>query len=334
MKILYPTEPELRGGIFMYTKDLIEGIGDRAKCVVYPFWAELEKEKDIIHWQHAYGYANDVNSFVKLIGKLDKPYVITLHEIPMWKRSIWEPLIHAPFIVGNKIMADQLIKFGVQKDMVNIIPHGATLWKSYSKEEARSKLSFNTDKKILVQPGFMSYGKGMLEIIEACAEIPEIYLIFAGSIHPNAPKIDENNLIGCMKLAKGYNMENRVKFVGKYLSEDELRLWCSAADYLILNHQYVYGALSCSAMSKRILCAERPIIMSSDDPRLSEYEDKKNCLKVLSTDIEGIRKTLKELMGHENLCLELGRQASYHATNTSWYNVATKHLELYNQCLS
>ncbi len=333
MKILHMTEPESKGGIHMYTKDLIQGIGDRAESLICPFWSTIPDGYDIVHFQHAYGYANDINSFIKKLRDLTIPYLITFHEIPTWNRQIWEPKIFCPIIVGNKIMKDKLVELGVKEDMVNTIPHGATSWVSHSKEEARNKLSFNTDKKILVQPGFMSYGKGMLEIIEACAEISEIYLVFAGSIHPNAPKMDTNNLIGCMKLAKSYGMENRVKFVGKYLSEDEMHLWCSAADYLILNHQNVYGALSSSAMAKRILCADRPIIMS-DDPRLSEYENGKHCLKVLSTDVESIRKTIKTLMGDEDMCNGLGFNASNYATETSWYNIATKHLDLYKQCLS
>ncbi len=327
------TEPELKGGIHMYTRDLIEGIGDRAESLISPFWATMPDGYDIVHFQHAYGYAGDINKFINKLRELTIPYLVTFHEIPTWNRPIWEPKIFCPIIVGNKIMKDKLVELGVKEDMINIIPHGATIWVSYSKIGARNKLSFDTDKKILVQPGFMSYGKGMLEIIEACAEIPEIYLVFAGSIHPNAPRMDTNNLIGCMKLAKGYGMENRVKFVGKYLSEDEMQLWCSAADYLILNHQNVYGALSSSAMSKRILCAERPIIMSNDE-RLSEFEDGKNCLKVTSTDINMIRKTLRTLMGSENLCHHLGTGALYYATETSWYNMATKTLKLYEEIVN
>ena len=333
MKVLHMTEPEHKGGIYMYTQDLIQGIGDRAESLISPFWSTIPDGYNIVNWQHAYGYANDINSFIKKLRELTIPYIVTFHEIPTWNRPIWEPKIFCPIIVGNKMMKDKLIELGVKEDMVNVIPHGATMWVSYSKEEARSKLSFNTDKKILIQPGFMSYGKGMLELIEACAEIPEIYLVFAGSIHPNAPKMDTNNLIGCMKLAKSYGMENRVKFVGRYLSEDEMHLWCSAADYLILNHQNVYGALSSSAMSKRILCAERPIIMS-EDVRLSEYEDGKDCLKVTSTDINMIRKTIRTLVGDDNLCCRLGAAALNYADEISWYNMATKHLELYNQCLS
>ncbi len=316
----------------MYTQDLIQGIGDRAQSVIYPFWAEMEKDKDIVHFQHAYGYANDINGFIKKLRELTVPYIVTFHEIPTYRRPIWEPKIFCPIIVGNKIMKDGLIKLGVKEDMVNIIPHGSKEWFSYDKDEARKKLNFQTDKKVLVQPGFTSYGKGMLEVIDACSNIPEIYLVFAGSTHPKLVNMDKNNLIGCMKLAHVRGMTDRVKFTGKYLTDEELNLWCSAADFLILNHQNVYETLSSSAMAKRILDAGRPLIFSYD-VRLSEFTEKM-CLKVDSTNIEEIRSAIRKLKDDESLCGHLAKQAMYYSTETSWRNMATKHLELYNQCLS
>lgn len=325
------TEPEFKGGIYMYTKDLIEGIGDRAQSTICPFWSTIPDGYDIIHWQHAYGYANDINNFIKKLRELTIPYIVTFHEIPTYRRPIWEPKIFCPIIVGNKIMKDELIKLGVKEDMVNIIPHGSKEWFSYDKDEARKKLNFQTDKKVLVQPGFTSYGKGMLEVIDACSNIPEVYLVFAGSTHPKLVNMDENNLIKCMKLAHARGMTDRVKFTGKYLTEDELNLWCSAADFIILNHQNVYGTLSSSAMAKRILDAGRPLILS-DDVRLSEFPDKM-CLRVNSTDIEGIRLAIRKLKNDESLCKELGKQAQYYATETLWYNMATKHISLYREIL-
>ena len=316
--------------------DLVNSIGNRVEINVEPFGAELlhEFEHEIIHIQHAYGYIPEWREMDKYLIPLSKAKIITLHEIPLWPHEHWYDKVDVNFIVGNEMMERELLKLGVQRDKLTVIPHGATIWNPLSKEESRSKLGLNIlYKHVIVQPGFISWGKGISEVIYAASRVPDTYVVFAGGVHPNATPQDKRYLLQCMKGAKSIGMENRVHFVGSFLSEQELDLWMAAADILILNHQFVYGSYSASAMAKRILCAERPIIMSHD-VRLSEYIDKEHCIKVVAEDIKQVESAINKLINNEEYGETLAKNAREYAIRHSWKNMADRHLELYEKVLN
>ncbi len=324
MKVNFITEPNRTGGIYRYTTDLIKAIGNRAETSI-----EEYREQDLVpefyHLQHGWGYIHDPPR------NIDEYKVITLHDVPLWPHDQWYARVKPHIIVGNEMMERELLRIGVERDKLTVIPHGATIWEPSTKDYAREKLGLDVPyKNIIIQPGFIAWGKGMSEVIYAVSKIPDTYLVFAGGVNAKADYRDKKYLLQCMKGAKSIGMENRVHFVGSFLSESELELWMSAADILILNHQFVYGSYSASAMAKRMLCAERPIIMSHD-VRLSEYKDGEQCLKVVAEDINQVEATIRKLIDNPKLGEQLSDNAKRYADRYSWYNMATRHLTLYEK---
>src|SRR5438105_1232115 len=293
----------------------------------------LEFKPDIVHIQHAYGFFYNIPEFVALLKLLkNENIVITFHEIPTYEHQLWYGEVPATFIFPHKASLEYAQnKFGFNGKHI-IIPHGATLFEAIPKELARQKLNLPQNRLILSQIGFFSYGKGMKELVEATSLIKDLnpLLVFAGSVHPMAIDEDRRFLKKTMATIVELKLQQNVIFTGKHLSEEEINLWVSAADLIVLNHQLVYPAISSSSIGKRIIASGKPCLFG-DDPRLSEFEDGKICLKVKSNDPSDIAVKIRRLINDKALQESLGENAKIFAFNNRWAEIGEKHLELYQQ---
>jgi len=258
-----------------------------------------------------------------------------MHEIPTYDHQSWYNDVPATFIFPhNESFKFIKSRFGFN-GKYEIIPHGATLFEAVDKDLARQKLNL-PDRFLLVQPGFYSYGKGMKELVEALSLLKEEHdpiLVFAGGVHPLAIEEDRRFLKKTLTNIVSLGLQKNVIFTGKHLSEEELNLWISAADLVILNHQFVYPAISSSAIGKRVISSGKPCIFG-DDPRLSEFEDGVTCLKVKSNNPSDIANKIKKLILDHNLGETLGENARQFAQVNSWQEIGNKHLKLYKELIN
>jgi len=155
-------------------------------------------------------------------------------------------------------------------------------------------------------------------------------IVFAGGVHPMAIDEDRRFLKKTMTAIVELKLQQNVIFTGKHLSEEELNLWISAADIVVLNHQLVYPAISSSAIGKRVIASGKPSILG-DDPRLSEFEDGKVCLKVKSSDPSDIAAKVRRLINDKELQESIGENAKIFAFSNRWLEIGERHLELYQQ---
>jgi len=338
-------------GIGKYCEDVVNSLHDKAEIKVFnegTYWKRgtplgslahdiLTWKPDIIHIQHAYGFFFQIpefSAFLKLLR--DKPVVITMHEIPTHEHQLWYNDSNATFIFPNKAGFDYAQKHFGFNAKYEIIPHGATLFEAIPKDLARKELNLPQDRIILVQPGFWGYGKGIKELIEAASLLKDEYnliIAFAGGMHPLAIDEDKRFFKKALTTASSLNLKNNLIFTGRYLSEGELNKWISAADIIVLNHQFVYPAVSASAIGKRVIDSGKPCIFG-DDPRLSEFEDGKVCLKVKSNDPTDIAEKIRRLISNPDLQNTLGDNAKEFANNISWAEVSKRHLDLYERTVN
>src|SRR5437867_1406694 len=132
-----------------------------------------------------------------------------------------------------------------------MIPLGETLFEYIPKDLARKDLNLPQDRIILIQSGFCGFGKRIKESIEAVSLLKEEYnpiVVFAGRMHPLAIEEDRRFFKKALSSAASFKLQNNIIFTGKYLSEGELNKWISAGDIIVLNHQFVYPAISSSAI--------------------------------------------------------------------------------------
>lgn len=321
--------------------------------------SEIDKfQPDVIHIQFQNAmYLEDLrskdSSFIRMVKHLEKyvaPVVITLHDVIAYDSSQFlnwysalgdakekvmymEDAVTMPlFIVTNQAEQEELKKWAsLSKSYV--VPLGATLFEPEDKLESKKEVGLDYIHFHIIQLGFYGADKGMLQLIDQMPKvnqrIPEANLIFAGSIHPLAPEGHRNYVKECLKSALRVKaMGGQVSFIPKFFSDDELNIVLSAADVLVLNHdQSLY--VGSSAIAKRILCAGKPLIFSDSDPRLSEFEDGKHCLKIGRT--RNFSEAVREIYNNPSLRETLIRGAREYAGETSFEKIAEKHMVVYNE---
>jgi glycosyltransferase involved in cell wall biosynthesis len=184
----------------------------------------------------------------------------------------------------------------------------------------------------LTQIGFYGQDKGMLPLIESLPkilkDIPNAKLIFAGSLHPLSPLVHRQYMEKCMKTAFRLGLQDKVIFTGEFLSEQKINQYLSATDFVVINHQQVFGLVSASASAHRVLCSERPILMNDEDTRLSEYEDGIHCLKMSNSNIAD---KILELCYSKELQQKLIKEAKEYGLSSSFRNIAERTREVYEE---
>ncbi len=286
---------------------------------------------DLVHIQDTLTWYGNRTAYVNFLKEYKGKAIITLHEVGTeqydWYGDVWR---YVQFIVGNDKMYNAVNPLLGGNGMIDVIPLGATISKPIDTKIAREKLGFKVDEKVIVCPGFYGADKGMDEMVEALSILKRdgmnVKLVFAGGIHPNAPQIHWDYLKQVAIRVKELNLFRDITITNRYLSEDEMDLYCSAGDIIAINHKFIFGCLSASALAKRVLSFGKPLIMSND-VRLSEYEDGKNCLRV--EGVGDIIKGIKELTLNKGMYDKLGEGAKIYANKTSWDRVAWTHARLY-----
>ena len=303
----------------------------------------LKWHPNLCHIQYQNAIYNDIydpnGNFAMLVLSLQHqkiPVILTFHDIiqkhdnpsmQTWYRQI-----------DNAITTNPAEEAELKKWNPNVyqrmIPLGSTIFKPLPKKEARSVLGLYEKPFLICQPSFYGADKGMLELLDAFSEfkkaVPESILVFAGGLHPLAPELHRSYVKEVLKRAYKLGLTNNVMFLGKFLSEDELNLWLSASDIIVLNHKSIFNCIGSSAIAHRVLCAEKPIILG-DDSRLSEYKSLENCMRVANT-LE-LTEALKIIHSDAMLGNTIAEGAVKYAHETSFAEIAKQHLEFYGDVL-
>jgi glycosyltransferase involved in cell wall biosynthesis len=294
--------------------------------------------QDVVHVQyegtifpepHFLDFCRQVN-FTKI------PLVITLHNVPLCPHegySFWYDKINAHYLCTNDLMKNELLKWHPSAE-TSTIPLGTTIFTPLSKLEARKQLGIDNASFYLVQIGFYGEDKGILPLVESLPkilkDIPNAKLIFAGSLHPLSPLVHKQYMEKCMKTAYRLGLQDKIIFTGEFLSEQKINQYLSATDFVVINHQQVFGLVSASASAHRVLCAQKPILMNAEDTRLSEYKDKVHCLKMTNSNIA---EKVLELYHSKELQQKIIKGAKEYGLSSSFKEISEKTGEVYKKCI-
>lgn len=154
-----------------------------------------------------------------------KKVLLEVHDFP----SLWNPLWrlalrHATLVMAtNNWKKTALIKrFGLSEHKVFVERNGVHLLDPLKKEDARAQLGLPQDKKIAVYTGHLYPWKGADTLAEAASFIPEVEVYVVGGTEPFISRFK-----------KTYEGTKNLHLVG-YRPHEEMRLWQSAADVLVL----------------------------------------------------------------------------------------------------
>lgn len=300
----------------------------------------IEYSPDILHLNFVAGIFAELNynpnspfqNFIKNLRDNGIKIVMTLHDIPISfpdskQLSNWYRNLDAKFIVFNPDTVKALQRW-CSKEKIFLIPHATWDIPTIAKKEARQKLKLKEEDFLLVQIGFYGIDKGMEELISAIPKIPikNIKLVFAGGFLYPIMDVNKVYIQNCIKLALRLNLQNKVVFLGKFLSDEEIDLWCSAADFLVLNSKMPF-AYSTSGSIHRIMSAGKPILLN-DNPRLSEFIDGTNCIKMTNdTIVEKLISLYNDNILQEKIVIGI----IDYSKQTTFDIIARKYLEMYQK---
>ncbi|MBW2105008.1 MAG: glycosyltransferase [Deltaproteobacteria bacterium] len=306
---------------------------------------------DIIHIQHEFGLFPAEENFLKFLKEIKAnkyPLILTLHtvyathtlnmpgidvDIEEYNCKIGD-IVDCEIVHLDRPLRRVLLRMGIAKEKLEIIPHGTKLFALIDSYQAKERLGLPAGKLIL-SFGFISKGKNQLSLIEALPlilkNVSDAYLFIAGYSRVMDPD-DLSYIKLCKEKARELNIEDRVIFSDDFIAEKDLPLVFSAADCCC----YLYNEenRSGSGAIHIALGSGRPIIAS----RIPKFEEElmKNVsdeILCLPNNIEAIAEITVRILNDKKFTNAIVRSIRKYAIDTSWEEIAKKHLILYQRFL-
>jgi glycosyltransferase involved in cell wall biosynthesis len=211
--------------------------------------------------EHEFGiYGGESGLYLlTLMARINKPIITVLHTVLKHPTYIQQTIIQQIAKRSSNIVVMSLKAIGfltsiyqVDKEKIKYIEHGVPDLEPATNNPIKNSYPFK-DNKVLLTFGLISRGKGLETVVEALPEIiknyPDVVYVVLGNTHPGVVKnAGEEYRDSLKRLAKKLNVEKHLVFVNKFVHEQELHHYLSAADIYItpyLNEaQITSGTLS------------------------------------------------------------------------------------------
>ena len=305
----------------------------------------------LIHIQHEFGIFPAEENFLSLLKtvKSDRyPLIITLHTI--YTRNTTDMagididieeynckignLVDCEIVHLDKPLRRVLLRMGVAKEKIEIIPHGTELLELLEGSQAKKRLGLPKGKLILAF-GFTMRDKNQLSLIEALPlilkDVPDAYVFIAG--YSRAMNSDDLSYIElCKERSRELGIEGRVIFSDAFIAEEDVHVVFSAADCCC--YLYYEENRSGSGTLHLALGSGKPII-ASRIPKFEEelMENVSDEILCLPNNIEEIARIIVRIFKDERFTNQIVKSIREYALDTSWKEIAKRHLTLYKRFL-
>jgi len=196
--------------------------------------------------QHEYGlFGGEMGDYIlRFVRMLRVPLFVTLHTVEPQPRDAMKRILREilPLAQGVMVMshtAIHLLKqvYHVPTHHVRMIPHGAPEVPFANPEIAKGKLGLQ-GRKVLSTFGLISRGKGIEDVIAAMQDVvkhhPDALYLVLGQTHPNVRAYEgESYRQSLMAMVEQLGLQENVRFVNSYLSQELLLRYLSATDIYI-----------------------------------------------------------------------------------------------------
>lgn len=323
------------------------------KLEVIPCWERNEnyvepiishtKGVDVVHIQHEYSIYKFDDRLPVLLQRLDANArkIITIHCVRPAQFSE-RGAVDEDFAARIAGLSDQVIvhlptqkailtRLGVPSKKIHVIPHGTELTNE-NKETSRKRLGLPVDAGILLMFGFIKKHKCVHIVLDALVEILEkfedVYLFLAGGLAPTASKKDIEHAEFLSKKIEELGLQKNVIYPNKFFPNEDVPYLLRSADIVLF--PYYEEDRSASGSFHLAIGAARPVIAS----RIPKFEELKNIcdeLLVLPYNSSGIAGIATRLFQDSEFREHVISRTEEYGNLTSWENVASQHLELYEK---
>jgi len=247
--------------------------------------------------------------------------VLELHELPVRMKSfhikIWQKA--KKIVVITSGLKEELIIRGIDADKILVAADAVDLGEfniQVSREEARSRLSWPIDKKIILYSGsFYLYDwKGLDKLIKTLPELPsDALLVLVGGKAREIEKI------------KFTVKADNLLLVAK-LPHQEMPYCLKAADVLVLpnNSGNVISEIYTSPLKLfEYMASGRPIV-ASNLSSLRDVLNKNNSILVEPDSVLALAAGIKTVLKDDRLAEQIAKQAFEDVKNHTWSNRAAE----------
>ena len=205
--------------------------------------ALLDRDADVVSLQHEFGIFGGWwgAQVMELVNQLRAPLVTTFHTVAAEPSAAARVLIReiaeqsARVVVMNRRGRAFLDRaYGVSPSRVSVIPHGIPDLPFVDPDQVKPR--FGVDgRTVLLSFGLVSPAKGFEHAIAALAPLaashPELLYVIAGATHPNELRLHGERYRRSLEdLVARLGLREQVRFVDRYLPQQELHDWLLAAD--------------------------------------------------------------------------------------------------------
>ncbi|MGA3297767.1 MAG: CBS domain-containing protein [Candidatus Bathyarchaeia archaeon] len=298
---------------------------------------------DVVNLQHEYGiyggeYGEYITTFLHVIRK---PVVTTLHTLPEEpvpdaRKVLKQILEHSDLVivmakVGVRILERQ---YGRSTDRIRYIPHGCPNLPYIG--TAMMKKSLGLQNRVVISTfGLLSSGKGIEYAIQALPQIqrerPELLYLIIGETHPEVRKREgETYRQSLLDRVESLKMEKNVRFVNRFLPENELINYLQATDVYVLpypNREQISSGTLSYAMSTGRSIVTTPFLQAE------EVISNGAALKCEFKNPDSIAECVNTLLKDRQIHQRFSRIAYEYSRSTIWPNVAMKYVNAYYHTL-
>ncbi|MGI5921682.1 MAG: glycosyltransferase family 4 protein [Syntrophomonadaceae bacterium] len=307
-------------------------------------WINSCSEISAIIIQHEYGIygGEDGDYIIELARLLNKPYIVITHTVlprpSRHQKSVLNKLCRrAAAIVGMTEKSAQLLTqlYGVRSDLIEVIAHGVPEFTPYPADQLKHQ--YQLQKRQLISTfGLIGPGKGLELGIEAIAalapDFPDICYLILGETHPMLKHSEGESYRQMLEtMVADLHLEENVKFVNKYLSNDELGQYLYMTDIYLSPYPNRDQAVS-GTMAFAIGCG-RAIVSTSYAYALEVLREGRGLL-ASRPDPQELAGLIKEILQDPRLKQRLQERAYELGKTWSWPSVGRQYDCLLKQIIT
>jgi glycosyltransferase involved in cell wall biosynthesis len=328
--------------------EVIDGISIYRKSKIKYFSIGFDKKLTKFDIVHTHSMINSIT--LNLYKKLNRKSVVISHYHDGYDQLLKEYseganrkklerfvplLIRGDFdcyITPSNYAKDKLIRFGVKRDKIEVLPHGVEDFSSYDKTLIRKKYGIDEKSKIIGFVGRLTKTKGPQYLVDFMPEIlknVDATLLLVG---PN-PDQKLNGFIGLQdqlqKRVKELDIEKNVIFTGPVQYSD-MPYYYNAFD--ILAAPTISEAFGLSILES--LNAGKPVVAFNSTAVPELVIDDKNGILIDPSNYEAMSSAIIKILIDQDLYLKYSYFAKEFAKNYRWNNIIDKLSNIYAKFLS
>lgn len=304
---------------------------------------EINKDPfvELVHIQHEFGlfrgpYGNHLLDFLDV---LKKPVAFTFHSVipnPDKELNHFVRLLgqYASTIFVMTRQSQKILEedYGISSDIITYVPHGTHIVEYVYPDEIKQEYHLE-NRMVLSTFGLLGPGKSIETALRALPEIieshPDVLYLIIGKTHPNNISNGIDGYRNYLEaLVEDLKLYRHVLFIDRYLEVDVLLEYLKATDIYLFTSKDPNQAVS-GTFSYAMSCA-CPIVATSI-PHTREALTPDAGFLIDIENSEQLARAVNRLLSDNALRASMGISGFHKTRESSWENVAIKHVNTYNR---